>query len=239
MADAKDRRARMRRQPRLIPVHVRAHGSDARDVDSAIPCPREAGRDVTIDTCTACASFSGMSLDTEGRRSYVVCSHASDPAPVRAPATAEPLPRAARTPVSRIMTRAVVCVPSSLTVSVLETLLTEKRISGVPVVDAEGRPIGIASKTDLVRMRSEASDVARRRKTRTGKAAASVPAARTVRDVMTPIALTISEGTSVAEAAGVMNQEGLHRLPVVDADGKIVGILSAMDLLRFAALHSD
>ena len=52
---------------------------------------------------------------------------------------------------------------------------------------------------------------------------------------MTPVAFTLEETAPLAYAAALMATEGVHRLPVVALDGKVVGILSSMDVLRWMA----
>src|SRR4029079_18434500 len=56
-----------------------------------------------------------------------------------------------RTPVSAIMTTDVICVQPDVSIESVTRLLLERGISGVPVVDADGVPVGLVSKTDLLR----------------------------------------------------------------------------------------
>jgi CBS domain-containing protein len=53
----------------------------------------------------------------------------------------------------------------------------------------------------------------------------------TVGDIMTPVTFTLTEDASVSRAAALMAFERVHRVPVVDAGGKVVGIVSALDVL--------
>jgi CBS domain-containing protein len=91
-------------------------------------------------------------------------------------------------------------------------------LSGAPVVDDEGVPVGFVSKTDLVRH--------------------GVTPERHVSDIMTPMSLTVHEDQSVSKASALMAYEGIHRLPVVDGSGRVVGLLSSLDVLHWLACKS-
>jgi CBS domain-containing protein len=55
---------------------------------------------------------------------------------------------------------------------------------------------------------------------------------------MTPLALALPEGATVSRAAALMAYEGVHRIPIVSDDGVVVGILAAVDVLRWLATSS-
>lgn len=154
-----------------------------------------------------------------------------------------------RTPVADVMTTRVVSVHPNLGLEALCSLFVERNISGAPVIDATGHPIGIVSKTDLVRRfhengHMEAEDATPRIETRRepewgiglerGFHTEPVPQ-ETVADIMMPIAFTLSETASLSQAAALMAFEGVHRVPVVSEEGVVVGILSSLDILRWTA----
>ncbi len=139
-----------------------------------------------------------------------------DTIPVR-PLRDELSPLLNEMPIAAVMTHDVVCVGPDLSIAALTTLLVERGISGVPVVDENAVPIGMVSKTDLLRLPPE------------------VPAVATVADYMTPIAFTLREDAPLAQAAALMAWEGVHRIPVCSADGDVVGILSTLDVVRWLA----
>jgi CBS-domain-containing membrane protein len=122
------------------------------------------------------------------------------------------------TPVSEIMSGTVVHVKPDLGLDALEELLLSHSISGAPVVDDHGRPIGIVSKTDLLRRNGSA----------TGPRA-------TVRDVMMRTAYCLGENEPIARAAGLMAFEGVHRVPIVDHNGAVIGVVSPLDVMRWLA----
>lgn len=149
------------------------------------------------------------------------------------------------TPVSEAMTHQVVSVPPDLGVEALMALFLERGISGAPVVDPSGSVLGVVSKTDLLRDFVDRGDTLEMGspEVSSGGIRASLDRGMhveqyedaTVRDVMTPLAFTIPSSASIARASALMALEGVHRVPVVSESGKVVGILSALDVLRWLA----
>ncbi len=118
------------------------------------------------------------------------------------------------------MTRHVICVTADLGAEALGALFLERGISGAPVVDDEGRPLGVVSKTNLIRL--SYGDLA-------------APSTPTVGDIMMPIAFCLPVNETIAKAAALMACEHVHRLPVVSAAGRVVGIVSTIDVLAWLA----
>ncbi|MFI8320330.1 CBS domain-containing protein [Streptomyces sp. NPDC085529] len=87
-------------------------------------------------------------------------------------------------------------------------MLAEHDISGVPVVDDDDHVVGVVSESDLL-ARHEL----------------------TVRDLMTTPAVTVHAEETVADAARLMVRRGVERLPVVDEEERLVGIVTRRDLL--------
>ena len=121
-------------------------------------------------------------------------------------------------------------------------LFVARELSHLPVVDDDGKAIGMISKTDVVRnayLRGDTEvDQARTAQPGGGYLAPSAhihEADDLARDVMTPIALWVPETASIAEAAHVMSSGQLHALVVADATGHVVGILSAVDIVAWVA----
>jgi len=152
---------------------------------------------------------------------------------------------AAHTPVSAVMTRAVVCVRDDVSVEAAAALFRERGLHGAPVLDAEGALVGFVSTGDLGRRRLEDGDteeVRLRVPTRQGSAYDLGPgfhavelAPVTVKDVMMPVVVTVDETAPLTLAAALMAFEGVHRIPVLCEDDTVVGILSALDVLRWLA----
>jgi len=144
------------------------------------------------------------------------------------------------------MTTNVVTVTPDVGVETLTSLFLERGFSGAPVIDDSGRAVGIVSKTDLLRESFERADgTTEDEPASINRGGIEMPLGRgmhtqrgtgiTARDVMTPLAFTLPESASVARASALMAHEGVHRVPVVTEAGKVVGILSAMDVLRWVA----
>jgi CBS domain-containing protein len=136
--------------------------------------------------------------------------------------------------VAEVMTVDVVTVDKGTSLRDVAALLTERRISGLPVVD-DGRVVGVVSEGDI--LIKERGRTAERRRLfgvlLDDRATAELKLeARTAEAAMTSPALTIGPDRPVAEAAGVMVDQGVNRLPVVDADGTLLGIVTRADLVR-------
>ena len=115
----------------------------------------------------------------------------------------------------------------------LARLLAQHRISALPVVDDAGRLVGVVSEADLLLKETFGlgdnhhlveSSRARREHAKAG--------ALLARDLMTSPAVTIRPGAPIVEAARVMHDKAVKRLPVVDEDGRVVGIVTRSDLLQ-------
>lgn len=143
--------------------------------------------------------------------------------------------------VGDVMTTEVVTVPPGESLKEVARLMVERRISGVPVVDGEGRVLGVVSEADLlVKERGV-------RESRGGPLAWLVDPlevgerlkieARVAGEAMTSPAVTIEPHRLVASAAERMLEQGVNRLPVVVGD-RLVGIVTRADLVR-AFARSD
>lgn len=136
-----------------------------------------------------------------------------------------------------VMTTKVVSVqPDALVPDVVELLL-KHRISAVPVVDPDGRVLGIVSEGDLMR-RVEGATEARHSwwleilHSKHEKAAEYVKAhARRVTDIMSTNVITITEDTDLHDIARILEDNRIKRVPVI-RDGIIVGIVSRANLLH-------
>ena len=140
----------------------------------------------------------------------------------------------------QIMTRTVISVtPETKIVDAANTML-QKHISGLPVVDATGKLVGIVSEGDFIR-RSEIGTQRKRGRflkfiLGPGKEATDFvhEHGRKIGEIMTPQPLTVTEDTPLDEIADLMEKNGVKRLPVMRAD-KIVGIVTRSNLLQAVA----
>ncbi len=147
-----------------------------------------------------------------------------------------------RAVVADVMTANVVTVRPDTGYQHIVNLLIGHEVSAVPVVDDENRVLGVVSEGDLATKVEFAamwpvthgqSQHGRRRTVAKVKSMADTAAA-----LMTAPAVTIDSRASLAAAARVMADADVKRLPVVDSQGRLVGIVSRRDLLR-THLRSD
>ncbi|MGA4837572.1 CBS domain-containing protein [Streptomyces sp. G45] len=147
--------------------------------------------------------------------------------------------------VGTVMTGDVVTVRHDTPFKEVARLLEEHRISGVPVVEDDGQVIGVLSETDLMVRQAEADDpyepaprVRWRRLLPGARQRAAKAHARTAGQLMSRPALTVYADHTIAEAARTMARHRVERLPVVDEDERLVGIVTRRDLLQ-VFLRSD
>jgi CBS domain-containing protein len=128
-----------------------------------------------------------------------------------------------------VMRTDVTTVERSTSLREVAKILAEHGISGVPVVDGDGNVVGVVSEADIL-MKERGPDLRRRGWVARlldppDPDAAGKLEARTAGEAMTSPAITVEPGAHVAQAAGLMTEEGVNRLPIVD-DGALVGIVS-------------
>lgn len=149
-----------------------------------------------------------------------------------------------------IMNPKVIMIASTMDLREVAKIFVEEGITGAPVVDDMGHPIGVISQTDLVEhdlttereltveapfYRRPYDDVLHPSR---GFQIEEVPA-DTVQDVMTPFLVTVEENTPIREVAARMAKFGIHRLIVVDDDQQVSGIVTSMDVLRWVAEEAE
>jgi CBS-domain-containing membrane protein len=122
--------------------------------------------------------------------------------------------------VKDVMTRRVVCVAQDQTLGEAARLLLHKGISGAPVVDEQERCVGVLSAIDYVRREQELRKCP--------------PQERWddhVRDSMSTRVRSVQPEQTLLNAARIMCEEHLHRLPVLSRDGKPMGLITCMDVV--------
>ncbi|MEU6144525.1 CBS domain-containing protein [Streptomyces sp. NPDC047081] len=142
------------------------------------------------------------------------------------------------TKVGALMVRGVVTVRPDTPFKEVARLLGRHRVSGVPVTDEDDRVLGVVSETDLVLHQSRRSAgngfLGGRfgRMSREVRRTGAKSRARTAAELMSTPAVTVHADTASAEAARIMLRHGVERLPVVDEENRLVGIVTRHDLLR-------
>jgi CBS domain-containing protein len=193
-----------------LPVRSRVimTGSATETSASLVTCPL-ARASVGIERCRECERF-------EGRRRVDGQSHVS--CCVRTPPAPSPprkrLPNAADlVPVGSLLAPDVVCLAEALSVAEATAVMLARNLSGAPVVDENGRPVGILTRSDVLRAGPEAR----------------------VLEAMMPVAFALAESDSLARAAALMAAEHVQHVVVVGDHGRVVGLLTALDATRWLA----
>ncbi len=135
-----------------------------------------------------------------------------------------------------IMTREVLSVKRDTPLQEVAETMARGGIAGVPVVEEDGSVVGVISEKDLLRRMGagEANNfmavVAECLKGE-GCVAVSIRA-KVAKDIMTSPAITVKEDTTVIEIADTFTKKGINRVPVVDSEGHLIGIVSRADIVR-------
>jgi CBS domain-containing protein len=135
-----------------------------------------------------------------------------------------------------VMTAPAVAVGPETPLKNVAELLASSGFSGVPVVDAQQHVLGVVSEADiLVKERGQLERGRRRGKARRMWAKQD---ARTAAEAMSWPVFTIGSTARIDVAAATMLDRDVNRLPVVDGEGVLIGIITRADLVR-AFLHGD
>jgi CBS domain-containing protein len=127
---------------------------------------------------------------------------------------------------AELMTPNPVSIREGAAVREAVELLTRRGISGAPVIDEAGRPVGVVSRADILVHDREAvaclDPTADERQGGTTR----------VRDIMTPVVFCVAPDAPASRVVREMTELRVHRLFVVDDLGTLVGVISVLDLLR-------
>jgi CBS domain-containing protein len=161
-----------------------------------------------------------------------------------------PLGVRTETPIWAVMGDGDDSVDPAMSVESLATLLLERGLSAVPVIE-RGALVGMVSMTDLVREVQDRGDDGERVPLRVRDTIGMIQAelgdgfhatelARaTVDEIMTPVVFSLNDTSSVRQAAALMAFERVRQLAVYGASGTIVGVVSALDIMRWLAGESS
>ncbi len=132
--------------------------------------------------------------------------------------------------VKELMTKNVLSVKKNISIRKLVKLLGEHSITGAPVVDDDGKLIGIVSSTDVI----QAIDHLIRVHISIDEQQENKGKYNWVDGIMTSKVITVSEEDDVREVFHTLVERKIHRVPVV-RDGKPVGIISSLDACRLVS----
>jgi CBS domain-containing protein len=132
--------------------------------------------------------------------------------------------------VESVMTTQVFTARPNTTFKDLVALMSEHKVSGLPVVATDGSPVGVVSEADMLVKQEHRGGTrplfGRGRRARWLKATG-----RTARELMTAPAVTIGVDATVTAAARLLAAKNIRRLCVVDADGVLAGVVSRRDVI--------
>jgi CBS domain-containing protein len=146
--------------------------------------------------------------------------------------------------VADVMSRNPVVVRPETPLTEAIKILAERRISGLPVVDDSGKLIGVISETDLMWQETGVTppayimfldSVIYLQNPATYERDLHKALGQTVGEVMTKDPITVSPDKSLRDAAKLMHDKNVHRLPILDSEGQVIGILTRGDIIRAMA----
>lgn len=194
------------------PIHTRVVlGAEEGKREHHVYCARRATA-VPVETCEGCAH--GLLLPVRRDEGKAVRCEA----PQDYDARVEIPQQALSAGVGQVMRAVVACAREDTRRETLERLLIDEEADAVPVVDTREMPIGIVSKTDLLRAIRDGVD---------RDAIAS--------DVMTPLVHAVPESAPVSLAMALLAYERVEQLPVVTDRGVVMGLVTASDCVAWLA----
>ncbi|HEY9656400.1 MAG TPA: CBS domain-containing protein [Crinalium sp.] len=150
--------------------------------------------------------------------------------------------------VADVMTRDPLTVTPETPLTEVIRTISERKISGLPVVDNTGKLVGVISETDLMWRETGVKQppyimlldsVIYLENPGQYERDLHKALGQTVKEVMSQKPITVTPEKSLREAAQLMHDHKIHRLPVLDADGQVVGILTRGDVIRVMAAEQD
>lgn len=138
-----------------------------------------------------------------------------------------------RRTVNDVMTRAVASAYRGASFKDIVQVMIKRGITAMPVIDEGHRVAGVVSESDLL-AKEEHKDGGKRRwfGTRRDRSSWAKAQALTAEDLMTTPAITVHPEATIVEAARLLDQHRIKRLPVTDDEDHLIGIVSRRDLLR-------
>lgn len=186
-----------------------ATNEETHSVDSTVHCPVQQGA-VSVSACRECARF--VKESASGAQALVECL--------------VPVSEGASSALAgELLSPEVTCLDCELEASRAVELMEVAGVTSAPVLDDNSVLVGVVSTRALARIRTQAA--------REGFGLGD--ALLEVEDAMSTEVVTLSQRASIGEAARVMAARNVDRIPIVTDDGHLVGVLSAMDLVKWLA----
>jgi len=140
----------------------------------------------------------------------------------------------------QVMTKDVAFVVRETPLKEVARIMASRGISGVPVLESDSTVAGVISEKDF--LAAMGAGVATRvmevvAQCLGGKACLAAPSrAKSAEDIMNKPAVTVGRDTPVMEVADILIKNRINRVPVVDSEGRMVGIISRADVVRWSTL---
>lgn len=146
-----------------------------------------------------------------------------------------------------IMSSPAVSIKKDQTVKKALDVLAERNFSGLIVVDEDGKVIGVISDTDIIRYSQQKSVIPQSSFSFWTSPYTEIDDIASIREgfemlhrtlinqVMTKKVYTVKEDTPATDVAKLMNRRNINRVPVIDDDGKLVGIITRSDVVQCLA----
>jgi len=137
-----------------------------------------------------------------------------------------------------LMSRSVVTIPEHMTLQGAARILSRSQITGAPIVDADGRCVGVLSSTDYLHWAEKGGKPVPAQNYRCASwqmIEPDVDAETRVGDVMNRDPVMVHAGTRIGELARMMLDARIHRVIVVDAERRPIGVVATMDILAVLA----
>ena len=134
-----------------------------------------------------------------------------------------------------VMTRNVIKVREDADINEVTTLLSENRISGLPVVDGQDRVIGVITEADVLSMAGMKKGHAFKdilRHLLGEPLPGPNSGSKRLQDVMSSPAITTGPESDIRNVAMIIDEKRIKRLPVVDEQGRLIGLISRADIVR-------
>ena len=212
-------------------VHTRVDFGPDGEVSSheSVFCSMEE-RSVTVDGCKGCSRFAVLAGPLGDRK--VLC-RAVGRLGLRLGDLGE---RSARTVLSELGKRKFACLKPTTSLDTIESLLLDEGADALPVLDNAGRPLGMVSKSDLLRHYRDGVDEV---------TSSELPhamhvdlrAGGTAGDIMSPLVHALPEGAPLSFGVALLAIEEIAQVPIVDENGVVVGLFSSADAVRWLALE--
>ncbi|MGK7899897.1 MAG: CBS domain-containing protein [Hormoscilla sp.] len=150
--------------------------------------------------------------------------------------------------VADVMTRDPIVVQPETSLKQAIKIIADRHISGLPVVDGEGKLVGVISDSDLLWQETGVEppayimlldSIIYLENPATYEKDLRKAMGLTVKEVMSDRPITVKPDKPLREAAQMMQKHHIHRLPVLDDAGKLIGILTRGDIIRLMATSEE